>query len=394
MKIRTVWSLGLLAVLATACSQHESPASRPQADPPAAAASAAVQAQDPGDPNAKLLRVALDVARDLAQVVEMSGKFAGYDSVEAISRRTDAQSNFQWADFAGMVSGSMRGPVGYRSAMGDFVAVRGTTADHREIGLVVNLANQKVSMYPVGADQITTAGDSLASAVAVVLEVDEKVRRRMPDGALAEVRANTIANLARAAGGAPRVGAVSSEASSGSPFADVVSAQKEAIGKEAAARDAQALGPRRTAEMEKRVIAALYAVFEDAKKSGLQLADPRPLIGATNVGRRNTGVWEVTVEPYGADPRFVVTRDLTTPKGMFALEGVGGISTNSFVRDPGFEATGQFTEGCMYEVFLRDQSVKFPCMAFLQGKHDKDLFAAMRGMVIAEVKAAAGQPTR
>lgn len=391
MMNRTAWCLGLLAVLAAACSKQEPPARTAPADPPgptASAASATALSPVTGDPTAQLLQVAVDMARDLAPVAELSGKFAGYDSVEAIARKTDAQSNFQWVDFASMVSGSMKGPVGYRSALGEFIAVQGTTPDRREIGLVVNLANQKVSMYPVGAYEITPAGDALANAVAVVLEVDGKVRQRMPGAAPADIRSNTIANLTRAVGGNPLA---SSAASAEGPFADVASAQQEAIRKETARHDARALGPMRSAEMEKRVIAALYAVFEDAKKSGLKLADPQPLINATNVGRRNTGVWELVVEPYGADPRFVVTRDLTTPAGMFALEGLGGISTSAFVRDPGFESTGQFAEGCMYEVFLRNRSVKFPCMAFLEGKHDRDLRVAMRDMVIAEVKDAAGR---
>lgn len=394
MKTWSAWSLGLLAVLATACSKQEPPASAAPANPPAATASAAsatAQLQDAGDPAAQLLLDAAAMARDLAPVTELSGKFAGYDSVEAIASKTDAQSNFQWADFASMVSGSMRGPVGYRSALGEFIAVRGTTPDRREIGLVVNLANHKVSMYPVGADVISPAGDTLANAVAVVLEVDGKMRQRMPGAAPAEVRTNTIANLTRAAGGSPRA---SSAASASGPLADLASAQQEAIRKETAERDARALGPMRSAEMQRRVIAALYAVFEDAKKSGLKLADPQPLINAANVGRRNTGVWALTVEPYGTDPRFVVTRDLTTPQGMFALEGVGWISASSYVRDPGFESTGQFAEGCMYEVFVGNRSVKFPCMAFLEGKHDKDLIVAMREMVTAEVKDAAGRGAR
>lgn len=394
MKNWTAWCLGLLTVLATACSKQEPPARTAPADlpgPTASAASATAQTPEAGDPTAQLLQVAVDIARDLAPVAELSGKFAGYDSVEAIARKTDAQSNFQWADFASMASGSMKGPVGYRSALGEFIAVQGTTPDRREIGLVVNLANQKVSMYPVGAHEITPAGDTLANAVAVVLEVDGKVRQRMPGAAPADVRSNTIANLTRAALGTPLA---RSPSSAEGPFADAASAQQEAIRKETAQRDARALGPMRSAEMQKRVIAALYAVFEDAKKSGLKLADPKPLVNATNVGRRNTGVWELVVEPYGTDPWFIVTRDLTTPAGMFALEGLGGISTSAFVRDPGFESTGQFADGCMYEVFLRNRSVKFPCMAFLEGKHDRDLRIALRDMVIAEVKDAAGRGDR
>ncbi|MFX8207356.1 hypothetical protein ABTL06_19300, partial [Acinetobacter baumannii] len=87
----------------------------------ASAASATALSPVTGDPTAQLLQVAVDMARDLAPVAEMSGKFAGYDSVEAIARKTDAQSNFQWVDFASMVSGSMKGPVGYRSALGEFI---------------------------------------------------------------------------------------------------------------------------------------------------------------------------------------------------------------------------------------------------------------------------------
>ena len=126
-----------------------------------------------GDKN--FFRTALIMARDMTIFTDLHGKFAGYDSIDAIASRTNAQDNFHWEEFASVRRDSKLDSYGYRTPLGDFVTVNVVTANQKKIGLVVNLTNQKTAFYPIGASTITPAGDELASALAVLLEFESKV---------------------------------------------------------------------------------------------------------------------------------------------------------------------------------------------------------------------------
>lgn len=371
-----------------------------QLEVPASQASSAQNELEKFYDSRDLVKAALTMARDLTVVSDMQGKFAGYGSVDAIAKRTNARGNVHWNEFASMLSGSKLGPYGYHTPLGDFVLVSGTTPDQKQIGLVVNLENQKTALYLVGSREIAPAGDNLASALVVALEVENKAKSTFAstDYTPTELRAQTILSLERALGQTASIKSETAKAtvnsstvSSTGAYAEAIASQKKAIRKDLSVRESQELGQARSNSMDKRVLELFYAVFEDAKKAGLKLNDPRDHIKSVNRGRRNSGVWELTVEPYGPDLRFVVIRDLGTAAGMFSVEGVGAISTNAFIRDAYFDETGNFSENCKYEISQGSRSVKYGCMAFLEGKHDKELLKALRDMVIEEVKEASGR---
>lgn len=125
-----------------------------------------------GDKDFLAMRAALTMARDMDIFTELHGKFAGYDSIEAIAVRTNAQDNLYWEEFAKAARDSKFDSHGYRTPLGSFVTVNVTTANQKEIGLVVNLTNQKTAFYPIGASTIAPIGDELACALAVLLEVE------------------------------------------------------------------------------------------------------------------------------------------------------------------------------------------------------------------------------
>ena len=399
-------ALLLLAVCLAACSKQDVQATAKQSEMPTTAANAAVITQEMFYDSEALLKAALAMARDLTFLTDLKGQFSGYGSIEALAKRTDAQGNIHWKAFAGMASGTMQGPYGYRTPLGDFVVVAAVTPDQKKIGLVVNLANQKTSLYQVSSGEITPAGDNLASALVVALEVENKVKSNLgySDHPTAALRERTIAALEQALGDKAGVttaarpqsdsGTKPNDAADGGAYADAIAAQKAAMTTELSAREVKALGQARAIAMDNRVLQLFYAVFEDAKKSGLQLNDPKSHLDLVNRGRRNSGVWELTVEAYGSDPRFVLTRDFGKASGVFSVESVGAMSAHAYIRDPGFEETGNFSEGCMYEIFQGNRSVKYGCMAFLEGKHDKEAFAALRDMVIVEVKGASSRRTQ
>lgn len=128
-----------------------------------------------------------------------------------------------------------------------------------------------------------------------------------------------------------------------------------------------------------------HQVFERVKGAGLELGDPKADMKEVNRGRKNVGVWEISV--YETDiPGFIQTNDFGRITYAFSLKGYGLVSIDGYVRDKNFESNGRFSPGCMYEVFIASKSKKYKCEEFLAGTRDDEIVEDLLGLLTQEIQ--------
>ena len=350
---------------------------------------------------AYVLETATRISESLVELKDLQGKFSGFDTLEGIARHSNARELPLWSEFASAFTHSMPRPVGYRTMEGDFVSLIATSATGKVVGLVINLNNQQSAFHTLEVDAIASSGDPRASALGIVLEYDSVFRTATDASSVtpADLRARTTAELRTALskleGGGdsadssrqlenpPKIGSDEKD-----DYAGAVAAQNKLIAllkDEVAAKERDG---RRAQAMERRLIEILYAVFEDAKKSGLRLSDPLKQLAEVNVARRRVGVWELIPEPYKIDPKFIVVRDFSRTNGHFVIEGVGLVTAFSDIKDLGFSSFGIFSEDCQVQITYDSEFRKYGCVSFYEGNHDKEVFEAIRASIISRVKSA------
>ncbi len=390
----------LVTLILHGCGKHDEPKPVTQANSQYQSATNPANRQEEYYDSIEVLKAALLIAQNLTEIPDPKEKFPGYENQEAIARHTNVQKNFHWQNFAEGTIQDQRSA--YHTPKGDFLVLSAVANDKNLLGLVINLDNQKTAFYPIGASKIEPAGDNFASALIVALEVENKVKASLGNANYtnAELKLKTIATIEHALVDSGNRNATSAseletkakanDIANGNAYAEAIATQQINMSKQVSERKLKEIELSRVNAMNERVLHLFYAAFESAKTSGLRLNDPRPHIQSVNMGRRNSGVWELVIEPYRSDSRFVLVRDLGVVYGMFSVEGAGPISADTYIRDAAFEETGLFSRNCKYEIVIGIQSEKYGCMAFFVGKHDKEAFNVITTMVAAEVKRVSG----
>lgn len=346
------------------------------------------------------LELALDLSRDITPVTGLQGKFEGYESADAIARRTDAGKNFLWSNYTRALSHSKQGPFGLTSRLGDFVVLHATTPENQVMGLVINLSNQKTALFVREPGPVSPAGDSLASAVVIYLEAEHRVKEALSaSGYSSDILRDQTTRLLEASysrlsnGDRPVNPLDDSRANLGmkatdGAFAEAAAVQRSAIAQDQTEREAKERDAARLRAMDVRLLNIFFAVYEDAKRGGVKVIDPLPAMEDSNRSRRNAGIWELKVQRYGADPHFIETWDLQRPSGAFNVEGIGLMFANGLVRDEDFDEKGVFSPACKFEIRAGRGSVTYGCLSFYEGKHDDEVFLAIRNLIIEEIKTA------
>lgn len=123
-----------------------------------------------------------------------------------------------------------------------------------------------------------------------------------------------------------------------------------------------------------------YAFFQEAKKSGLKLIEPKIWIDKVNMQRqRSNSCCQIYVRGKQDAGLFVNLEG----GGAFSIDGYGLISTSGIIDDREFESTGKLTENCKYEVNLSYQNSRYySCGDYLNGKVDKTVVADLKEMLV------------
>ncbi|MDO9435313.1 hypothetical protein [Hydrogenophaga sp.] len=130
-------------------------------------------------------------------------------------------------------------------------------------------------------------------------------------------------------------------------------------------------------QLDARAAAFTKVLYQSAKAGGIKMAPVRDKLAGINMGRRNSGVWELVIAEEIDGPYLVVVRDLTDRETQFAVEGVGLYGMNGHLRDDEFKKTGVFSPNCQYEIYWADTSRKYPCQDYLSGKIDQRVYDEM-----------------
>lgn len=111
-----------------------------------------------------------------------------------------------------------------------------------------------------------------------------------------------------------------------------------------------------------------WQLFNNLKSSGISMEDVDGTLNPSNAQRRNTGVWEITVDDSYDANRFVVLREWGERYPWFVLSGFGLVNPHIKLDDDGFEKRGWFTSSCNVRVFLESKSFEHNCADYLSGK--------------------------
>lgn len=176
-----------IAVGLGGCSKPQHPSAVP---PPPQAASAAPAATMSVEDMVRSARIIMSTL----QSMPIKGEFEDIKTKEDISRLTDATENYRWPEFSQTLPIDLNGPSAYRSSLGSFLVFTGVTKESsKRIGLVINLANHRTSIYTIGDHDVSPSGDSLANALVIGLEIEESAKKTFDQPPTKEqLRAHTL----------------------------------------------------------------------------------------------------------------------------------------------------------------------------------------------------------
>jgi len=143
------------------------------------------------------------------------------------------------------------------------------------------------------------------------------------------------------------------------------------------------------AEKVKQAMAAVrakqfYALYQEAKKSGIELADPMIWINNINQQRQRSGsCCQIYVSEKLDGGMFVI---FTDGDGGFSPKGYGLVSSMGTIRDNQFDSTGRFSENCKYQVSVGNDSRHYDCASYLSGKLDAQAISGMKEMFVKYMK--------
>lgn len=127
-----------------------------------------------------------------------------------------------------------------------------------------------------------------------------------------------------------------------------------------------------------------YSLYQEAKKSGVELVDPMIWINNINQQRQRSGnCCQIYVSQKLDGGMFVV---FTDGDGGFSPKGYGLVSSMGTIRDNQFDSTGRFSENCKYQVSVGNDSRNYDCAAYISGKLDAQVISGMKEMFVKYMK--------
>lgn len=109
-------------------------------------------------------------------------------------------------------------------------------------------------------------------------------------------------------------------------------------------------------------------LYNNLKSSGISMEDITETLNESNVQRRNTGIWEISVENVYDANKFVVLREWDERYPWFVVSGFGLVNPHIKLDDDGFEKRGWFSNNCVVHVFSESKSFEHQCSDYLSGK--------------------------
>lgn len=146
-----------------------------------------------------------------------------------------------------------------------------------------------------------------------------------------------------------------------------------------AARARELETQRKLRALNERTTQLFTKLYEAAKQANIRFAAIEPELASINVGRRTSGVWELRAGDRIDGDRYLMVVDFLRQRPTFAVEGIGLVSADGYLRDSLFESTGIFEESCAYEIYVGSRSIgRYPCQQFLDGSLDVNVLADMK----------------
>lgn len=169
---------------------------------------------------------------------------------------------------------------------------------------------------------------------------------------------------------------------------DVVKAQKRFLENDADKESLKKQVDAINAKLKDRVIYQFYKVYEESKKSGVNIVDPTAKIEEINRARRSSGVWDINVgESYDNGHFIVITDYLAGIKDpAFVMSGYGLLSASGTIEDNEFASNGHFSNNCRYTISIGGDVKDYDCAQYFSGGLDKMVIQDMKVMLLKYVK--------
>jgi hypothetical protein len=163
-------------------------------------------------------------------------------------------------------------------------------------------------------------------------------------------------------------------------------AQQEELQTQSAEKEQQAVVQRVEEELQSRTAQYAVALYHSAKAAGIRMAPVEPAINEMNIGRRNSGVWDLTISEQLDGPYLVNVNDFGSVTPTFNVEGKGLYEVTGYLRDPQFEQTGKFSGDCKYQLYIGQQSKLYSCGPYLNGQLSQKIMQDLKEMFVASIK--------
>lgn len=147
-----------------------------------------------------------------------------------------------------------------------------------------------------------------------------------------------------------------------------------------------------------RTVQAVRTLYESMKDAGIKMDSAVPWLNQTNLSRRTTGVWEVTVDSSYDDGNFLVVREMGHKDPFFNIAGYGVYGRNVAITDADqVDAKGWYGPACKVKVNVEEESFNYGCDAYLSGQVtdqvSKELRKALERAMVRKAKNAADHPS-
>lgn len=124
-----------------------------------------------------------------------------------------------------------------------------------------------------------------------------------------------------------------------------------------------------------------HGLFQELKRKGMSMGDPKEQLNASNRVNKQVGVWESSVDEVREGGQFIITRWVTEKTPMFLLEGYGTVSATLKVEDDYFDENGVFSDKCKVYIGIAEGRLSYPCPEYLTGVKGGQIIDAMMAMV-------------
>lgn len=147
-----------------------------------------------------------------------------------------------------------------------------------------------------------------------------------------------------------------------------------------------------------RTVQVARALYERMRDAGIKMNSAVPWLNQTNLSRRTTGVWEVSVDSSYDDGNFLVVREMGHKDPFFNIAGYGVYGPNVAITDSDqVDTKGWYGPTCSVKVSVEEKSFKYGCDAYLSGQVSdqvgKDLRKALEDAMVRKAKEPAGSPS-